>query len=130
VARSLASRSGFSQPSGITAVPSSMRSVRCDAAASTATGDEMPYCRWRCRTQALSKPNCSPSSMISSVGSCPRRGSDSSDSPMVRNPSFRNGSDANRTPTATVFENSVRPCFSGPRGRSSQLPRFPSPWSP
>ena len=74
VARSSASRSGFSQPSGMTAVPRSIRLVRCDAAASTATGEEMPYCRCRCRTHALSKPSCSPSSMISSVDSCPGAG--------------------------------------------------------
>src|SRR5437660_127997 len=40
----------------MTAVPSPMRRVRWDAAASTATGEEIPYCRWRCRTHALSKP--------------------------------------------------------------------------
>lgn len=41
-----ARRSGFSQPTGMTAVPSSMREVRWVAAASTATGEEMPYKAW------------------------------------------------------------------------------------
>src|SRR5580692_13103991 len=87
VARSSASRSGFSQPSGVTAVPSSMRVVRCDAAAMTATGEEMPYCRCRCRSHALSKPSRSPSSMMSSVVRWPGAGSFPSKSPMVRKPS-------------------------------------------
>ena len=52
VARSSASRSGFSQASGVTAVPSSIRDVRWDAAAMIATGEETPYCRCRCRSQA------------------------------------------------------------------------------
>jgi hypothetical protein len=47
VARSSANRSGFSHPSGMTAVPSAIRLVRWEAAASTATGEEMPYWRWR-----------------------------------------------------------------------------------
>jgi hypothetical protein len=67
VARSSASRSGFSQPSGVTAVPTSIREVRWEAAAMTATGDDIPYCRCRCRNHALSKPSRSPSSMTSSV---------------------------------------------------------------
>ncbi len=45
VAKSSASLSGFSQPNGVTAVPSSMRLVRWVAAARIATGEEMPYCR-------------------------------------------------------------------------------------
>ena len=45
VARSSANRNGFSSPSGMTAVPSSMRDVRWLAAAMIATGDEMPGCR-------------------------------------------------------------------------------------
>ncbi|MDH6228219.1 hypothetical protein M2169_005189 [Streptomyces sp. MJP52] len=45
MARSSARRSGFSQPSGVTAVPSAMRRVRWVAAARTATGEEMPCCR-------------------------------------------------------------------------------------
>src|SRR3954464_3997172 len=97
VARSSASRSGFSQPSGVTAVPSSIRRVRWLAAAITATGEEMPYCRCRCRTQALSKPSRSPSSMTSSVDSCPGRGSSPSNRPMVRKPSLRSGLDGSGT---------------------------------
>src|SRR5690348_16769044 len=93
VARSSARRSGFSQPSGITAVPNSIVEVRWDAAASTAIGEEMPYWRWRWRTQALSKPRSSPSLMISSVDSWPGRGSAPSNRPMVRKPSLRRGRD-------------------------------------
>ena len=88
MARSSASRSGFSQPSGVTAVPSSIRDVRCDAAAMMATGDEMPYCRCRWRSQAESNPSRSPSSIISSVIWCPGPGSCPSNNPIVRNPSF------------------------------------------
>jgi len=51
-ARSSTSRSGFSQPSGMTTVPNSIRLVRYEAAASTATGDQTAYCRCRCRTHA------------------------------------------------------------------------------
>jgi hypothetical protein len=49
VARSSAIRSGFSQPSGVTAVPIAIRRVRCEAAAMIAIGEEMPVwkCRWR-----------------------------------------------------------------------------------
>ena len=67
VARSSASRSGFSRPSGITAVPSSMRLVRWVAAAMIAIGDEMPGCRCRWRSQTLSKPSASARSIIDSV---------------------------------------------------------------
>lgn len=49
VARSSAIRSGFSQPSGVTAVPIAMRDVRCDAAAMIAIGEEMPVWKWRWR---------------------------------------------------------------------------------
>jgi hypothetical protein len=91
VAQSSASRSGFSQPSGVTAVPSSIRRVRWVAAASTATGEEMPYCRCRWRNQALSNPSCSPSSTTRSVVSCPAAGSAGSNDPMVRKPSFCSG---------------------------------------
>ena len=97
MARSSARRSGFSQPSGMTAVPSSMRLVRWEAAASTATGEEMPYCRWRWRSQALSNPSRSPSSMISSVGLVPGRGSSPSNEPMVRKPSLRSGAERGGT---------------------------------
>ena len=72
VARSSASRSGFSQPSGITAVPSSILEVRWVAAASIATGEETPYCRCRSRSQTESKPSRSPSSIASSVSCVPR----------------------------------------------------------
>ncbi len=75
VARSSASRSGFSQPSGITAVPSSILEVRWVAAASIATGEETPYCRCRSRSQTESKPSRSPSSIASRVSSCPGPGS-------------------------------------------------------
>jgi hypothetical protein len=61
VARSSARRSGFSHPSGVTAVPISMREVRWVAAAMIATGEDTPYWMWRCRSHALSNPSCSPS---------------------------------------------------------------------
>jgi hypothetical protein len=91
VARSSAYRSGFSQPSGVTAVPSSIREVRWLAAAITATGDEMPYCKCRCRSHAASKPSRSPSEIIASVLSCPAPGFAPSNKPMVRKPSFSSG---------------------------------------
>ena len=72
VARSSARRSGFSQPSGITAVPSSILAVRCEAAASTATGEEIPNWKCRCRTQAQSNPSRSPSSIICQRDLMPR----------------------------------------------------------
>jgi len=75
VARSSASRSGFSGPSGITAVPHSMRLMRWLAAAMIATGDEMPGCRCLHRSQTLSKPSASARSIIDSVCSCPGPGS-------------------------------------------------------
>ena len=91
MARSSASRSGFSQPSGMTAVPSSMRLVRWVAAASTAIGEEMPYCRCRCRTQALSNPES-----LTELDDLQRRfvagrGSAPSNRPMVRKPSLVSG---------------------------------------
>ncbi|SCE13061.1 hypothetical protein GA0115246_111183 [Streptomyces sp. SolWspMP-sol7th] len=88
VAQSSASRSGFSQPSGVTAVPSWMREVRWVAAARTATGEEMPYWRWRWRTQAESSPSDSPCAMRPSVDSWPARGEAGSKRPIVRKPSL------------------------------------------
>src|SRR4051794_30072529 len=113
VARSSASRSGFSQPSGITAVPSSIRRVRWVAAARTATGEEMPYCRCRWRTQALSKPSSSPSSMTRSVVSCPGAGSSPSNRPMVRKPSFSRGTEGSGTPLLAADRRQV---FRSPPG--------------
>ncbi len=91
MARSSASRNGFSSPSGMTAVPSSIRLVRMAAAAMIATGDEMPYCRWRHRNQTLSKPSSSARSMVRMVSRCPSRGASPSNLPMVRKPNFRSG---------------------------------------
>ena len=91
VARSSARRSGFSQPNGVTAVPSSIREVRWLAAAIIAMGEEMPNCRWRWRSQALSNPSRSPSSMIRKVDSWPGAGFAGSNRPIVRNPSLRKG---------------------------------------
>src|SRR4051794_23082574 len=76
----------------MTAVPSSMRAVRWLAAAMIATGDEIPGCRCRSRSHTLSKPSASARSITSSVSSIPGPGSASSNRPMVRNPSLRNGS--------------------------------------
>lgn len=91
VARSSANRSGFSRPSGITAVPNSIRLVRWLAAASRATGAEMPGCRCRWRTQTLSKPSASARSIILSVSSWPGLGLFWSNRPMVRKPILRKG---------------------------------------
>ena len=78
-----------------------MRRVRCEAAARTATGEEMPYWRWRWRTQALSKPSRSPSSMTSSVVRWPAAGSAPSNEPMVRKPSFSSGTDGEGMPRSS-----------------------------
>src|ERR1700760_96344 len=57
-----------------------------------ATGDEIPGCRWRSRSQTLSKPMASARSMTASVSSIPGPGSASSNRPIVRNPNLRRGS--------------------------------------
>ena len=75
----------------MTAVPNAIRLVRWLAAARRATGEEMPGCRCRWRTQTLSKPSSSARSISRSVCSWPGAGSAASNCPMVRNPSRRNG---------------------------------------
>ena len=88
---SSARRRGFSGPSGVTAVPRLIRLVRWEAAAMTVIGEVMPYCMWRLRSQALSKPRSSPRLIMSSVALMPVTGSAGSKVPMVRKPSFFSG---------------------------------------
>ncbi len=87
----LGRRNGFSAPIGVTAVPSAMREVRCDAAAMTATGT---ICRAagvgggarRCRSRAPRRAR--------SCGGCPRdrlRVLRGRMDPMVRKPSRARG---------------------------------------
>ena len=54
VARSSASRNGFSYPIWMTAAPNPIRVVRWLAAARNVAADETARSRWRCRIQAPS----------------------------------------------------------------------------
>ena len=74
----------------------------------------MPYCRCRCRSQALSKPSCSPSSMISSVDSCPGRGR-----------RRRTGRWSGTPAVAAVSTRPARPCSSLTRVRCDHPRRRP-----
>lgn len=75
VAKSSASRNGFSNPSGTTFVSSVMRSVRCEAAASTVRADETPRSRCRWRTPTVSYPRRSARTSSSRPSSRPPAGS-------------------------------------------------------